>query len=189
MHNPWSSGGYRSGPHHNYCGRKDLPCVSCAGAQWCTAHYTGGDPDYRLRLLPWTVATTPYTAAVILEQGRVLIVDQEGDQARLTERQVFGETRCRDNSIALKALALLKSIESPSIRDIISIGLLRISKTITYVIAIGKRWDGSGFLAVYDTVKWSIRAYNTALPVACLCRGKALIRIALLDGFLFCGLN
>lgn len=138
---------------------------------------------------PWTVATTPYTAAVILEQGRVLIVDQEGDQARLTERQVFGETRCRDNSIALKALALLKSIESPSIRDIISIGLLRISKTITYVIAIGKRWDGSGFLAVYDTVKWSIRAYNTALPVACLCRGKALIRIALLDGFLLCGLN
>ncbi|EFO65508.1 Hypothetical protein GLP15_5185 [Giardia lamblia P15] len=139
--------------------------------------------------VPWTVAMTPYTIAMILEQGRVLATDQDGDQTGVIERQVFEEICRRDNSVTLKALALLKSIKSPLIRDIVSIGLLRISKTIVYVIAAGKTWDGSGFLAIYDTIKWSIRTYDTVFPVAQLRGGKTLVRLALLDSSLLCGLN
>lgn len=136
---------------------------------------------------PWTVAITPCSTAVILERGRVLIADQDGTQIPIIERHLCEDVSNKHCNDILDALVLLKSTEAPLIHRILSIGLLRISVTLVYVVAIGRRWDGKGFLAVYDTIKWSIRLYNTVFSVSYLRGRKRLSRWTLLNNSLLCG--
>lgn len=135
----------------------------------------------------WTIATTLYNTIAILEQPLTLIADQDGTRVKITEKHLFEDVSHKNHDTILNALMLLKSIEASSIRCIFSVGLLPISTTLIYVIAIGKKWNGEGFLAFYDTTKWNIQSYNTILPVYYLRNKKKLSRWAIFNNHLLCG--
>ncbi|EET00478.1 Hypothetical protein GL50581_2271 [Giardia duodenalis ATCC 50581] len=136
----------------------------------------------------WTITMAPNTTMVVLEQGRVLVTDPGSDQAGLIEKQL-AKPPCKGTDAIAHALITLRSGDSPPLCRIMSIGLLRISPTLTCVIVAGRTWNRGGLLAVYDTVKWNIRVYSNIFPVTYLNGKRMLSRWALLDGALLRGPN